>query len=266
MKHCCLVFAIGLWTSPVLAQQSLPIPTVATGNMSQTIASASPGIFGCTAPGSKQAIGAGAGGVVGGLLGNRVAGGNRTLGTVVGGAVGAAAGSWIGCKLQINDQRKAHAALARAATESKPQQWSSADTGMSGTAIPLTSGQLSKLNFPQGILPVALYDDRGGAFTSSGRVNLRAGPSVDSAIVGTLNPGEPVDVVAGAKDMPWLLVAQGGTARGYVSEPLLVSTRASSAQGCRVIRQSIQSADKQTTTQDFTACPDGNGGWTLTSA
>ena len=44
------------------------------------------GIFGCSAEGDKQTIGAVAGGAIGGLLGNRIAGrGSRTLGTILGG-------------------------------------------------------------------------------------------------------------------------------------------------------------------------------------
>lgn len=259
-------FSIGLIAAPVWAQSALPIPALPTREASQQVASATPGLFGCAAPGSKQVIGAGAGGLAGGLLGNRIAKGNRTIGTVVGGAVGAAAGSWIGCKLQINDQRKAQRALTQAATEGRAQNWSSSDTGMSGSATPLTTGQLSKLNFPQGILPVSIYDDRSGIYTANWRINLRSAPSLESAVVGSVAPGEQVEVVAGAKDMPWLLVANRGTARGYVSEPLLARSGSAVPAGCRVIRQTIQSPDKQVVTQDFDACPDGKGGWSISGA
>ena len=79
-----------------VAQVNLPQPDKSNGAAE---VSKSAGIFGCSATGSKQKIGAAAGAVVGGVAGNRVIKGKRVLGTVVGGAAGAALGSWIGCKL-----------------------------------------------------------------------------------------------------------------------------------------------------------------------
>lgn len=249
---------------PAQGQLSVPSATVSASDAARRIVGTSPGILGCPASGSKQTIGAGVGGLVGGLIGNRIAKGSRTIGTVVGGAAGAAAGSWIGCKLQINDQRKAQTALTRAASEGKPQQWASADTGVSGNAIPLINSQLRHLNFPQSVLPVANYDARRGNFIANRRANLRSSPSLESELVGILNLGENVDVVAGATDTPWLLVAENGTARGYVSEPLLTSKGPFVGQGCRTIRQSIATPIDAASMQDFKACPDGKGGWTIT--
>lgn len=273
LKSAKLLLAAGLLASTsgtVVAQSGLPnlgTPTVTqAADLAQQARSAHPGIFGCSATGSKQIIGAAGGGLLGGIVGNRVAGGNRTIGTVVGTAVGAAAGSWIGCKLQINDRRKAEAALARAAQENSAQRWASADTGASGTATPLSMAGLSGISFPAGLAPVQSFDDRAGGFVSSGRINLRASPSVSSEILGTLAPGEPVEAVAGVAGQPWLLLAQNGVARGYVSEPLLTKSTAPGGNGCRMIRQTIQTKDAAPASQDFKACPDANGGWNLTPA
>lgn len=85
------------------------------------------GIFGCSAEGNKQGIGAAAGGALGAILGNRIAGrGSRFLGTILGGALGAAAGSAVGCKLQKGDQAKAERAVQDAVLTGEDQNWSSA--------------------------------------------------------------------------------------------------------------------------------------------
>ena len=149
---------------PLFAQTPIPGVAGSATGIAQRTSAAVPGIFGCAAPGSKQVIGAGGGGVVGGLIGYRIAGGNRMLGTVIGGAVGAAAGSWIGCRLQIGDQRRAQAAVARAAADGRAQHWSSADTGVSGSAVPLASSQLANLSFPGNVVTNDRYDSRAGIF------------------------------------------------------------------------------------------------------
>ena len=257
-----VILVTSLSTGPLIGQAAMP--RVAGSDIAQRTSAAMPGIFGCAAPGSKQIIGAVSGGVVGGLIGNRIAGGNRTLGTVIGSAVGATAGSWIGCKLQIGDQRKAQAAVARAATEGQAQSWSSIDTGVSGSAVPLASPQLAKLRFPGTVVPNDRYDGRTGTFVAGGRANLRASPDINSTLVGTLNPGERVTVVAGVENAPWLLVAENGVARGYVSEPLLRNQSPLDGSACRTIRQTITIPSKSPATQDFRACPDNKGGWSVT--
>lgn len=262
-----LLLASLLVTSSGSAFAQSPIPNVGqAADLAKQVSGGSPGIFGCSAAGSKQVIGAAGGGLLGGIVGNRVAGGNRTIGTVVGTAVGAAAGSWIGCKLQINDRRKAEAALSRAAQENRVQRWASADTGVSGSATPLAAARLNGISFPAGLTPAGSFDGREGGYVSNGRINLRASPSTNSEIVGTLTQGEKVEVVAGVEGQPWLLLAQNGVARGYVSEPLLTKTTLSGAGGCRLIRQTIETRGAPPAVQDFNACPDGVGGWTLAAA
>ncbi len=221
------------------------------------------GIFGCDAPGSKQKIGAAAGAVVGGVVGNKVIKGKRVLGTVIGGAAGAAAGSWLGCKLQMNDQKKAQKAAEKAAAEDKEQQWSNAQSGASGRASVVQNASLSGIRFPQNVTPYSRYDNRAGTFAANIRVNLRAAPTTSSEILGSLTSGEAVQVVAGASDTPWLLVAENGVARGYVSAPLVTRLSGSIASGCKLIRQEIDTPSDGKSVQDLQACPDGNGGWAI---
>lgn len=223
------------------------------------------GVFGCAAPGSKQKIGAAAGAVVGGVVGNRVIKGKRVLGTVIGGAAGAAAGSWLGCKLQTNDQKKAQKALEQAAANGRDQQWSNSETGASGRASVVSNAGVNGLRFPSNILPYSQYDDRAGIFAPNGRVNLRASPTTASDIVGTLTGEDAVQVVAGAANAPWLLVAEEGVARGYVSATLMTQRSAAIVSDCRLIRQEIETRSDGKTTQDLKACPDGSGGWMISN-
>lgn len=246
--------------NPATAQLSSANPDISS---SASDVSSAAGVFGCDAPGSKQKIGAAAGAVVGGVVGNRVIKGKRVLGTIVGGAAGAAAGSWLGCKLQMNDQKKARQAAERAAAEDKEQQWSNKETGATGSASVVSSNGLDGLRFPQPVLPYSQYDNRAGIFGTNGRVNLRAAPTTSADIVGTIASGEEVSVVAGALNSPWLLVAENGVARGYVSAPLMVQRSGAAASGCKLIRQVIATSSAEKSTQNLQACPDGKGGWAI---
>ena len=258
-----IVICVTIMAQPTIAQVSIP-----TSNVPEVTkaAGAKAEVFGCAAPGPKQKIGSAAGAVIGGVAGNRVIKGKRVLGTVIGAAAGAALGSWIGCKLQIGDQKKAQKALEQAAAENKSQQWSSSDTGASGSATLLAGGGIGGLRFPHNVQPYSQYDTRAGIFAPNGRVNLRALPTTTSDIVGNLNSAENVEVVAGAANSPWLLIAENGVARGYASEPLLVQKSVATPSNCKLIRQEIRTAADDFASQDFKACPDDKGGWIITQA
>ena len=262
-KSVSFIVIVAFSAQTAVAQIGMPQPK-ASDVASEVSSSA--GVFGCSATGSNQKIGAAAGGVIGGIAGNRIAKGKRTVGTVVGAAAGAAVGSWIGCKLQIGDQKKAQKALEQAAVENKNQSWSSNETGASGSATMLAGGGIGGLRFPQNVLPYSQYDTRAGMFAPNGRVNLRALPTTASDIVGSLNPGENVEVVAGAANSPWQLIAENGVARGYASAPLLVQQSSSNQSNCKLIRQEIRTGADGSTSQDFKACPDNQGGWLITQA
>ena len=221
-------------------------------------------IFGCSASGSKQEIGAAVGGVTGGLLGNRVAGGgNRTIGTVVGTAVGAAAGSALGCKLQRNDQAKAEAALARAAETGQAQSWSNQSTGSSGSTRVLTdqSRGLTGLALAPGVDPITDYQRIDGYYTAASRANLRSAPAMEGAILGQLGLNERVWVPASATSGDWLLVTRNGVGQGYVSSALLTPEKSTTAE-CKIVRQTIK-VGGQSETQDLRVCRNPSGGWTF---
>lgn len=228
------------------------------------------GIFGCSADGSKQEIGAVAGGLLGGFLGNRIAGrGNRTLGTILGGALGAAAGSALGCKLQKNDRDKAERAVEQAVLTGKDQSWSNAETGASGSVEvdeDLARVGLADLKMAPGVEPAAGYQAVNAAFVASGNINVRAAPGTAAAIVSRLAAGQRVWVPAQVAGQPWYLVSDGGVAQGYVSAPLMKRAVASqlAANNCRVVTQTVNVPGEGAQSEKLQACKGADGNWSMT--
>lgn len=228
------------------------------------------GIFGCSADGSKQEIGAVAGGILGGFLGNRIAGrGNRTLGTLLGGALGAAAGSAVGCKLQKDDRAKAERAMEQAVLTGQDQSWSSADSGASGVVEVGSDVQgvsLADLKLARGVEPASGYTKVDAPFVASSTVNVRAAPGTAAPILTRLAHGQRVWVPAAVEGQPWLLVSDGGVGQGYVSAPLLrkALTNSKVASGCRMVRQTVSLPGQAAETETLQACKSSDGQWVMT--
>lgn len=223
------------------------------------------GVLGCEASGNKQTIGAVAGGVLGGFLGNRIAGsGSRTLGTIIGGALGAAAGSWIGCKLQKKDQEKAQTALENAVATGKNQQWTSPDSGASGTVEIASAPALANLKFANNVEPASGYSRIGNTFISTAKANIRSTPNATGKIIGQLTTGQRIWVPAQVQGQPWMLISENNIARGYVAKSLLRPESTTTASSCKLVKQTISvpgSADEVETLQ---ACKDSSGQWVMT--
>ncbi len=227
------------------------------------------GIFGCSAEGDKQTVGAVAGGALGGLLGNRIAGrGNRTLGTILGGVLGAAAGSALGCKLQKDDRAKAEKALEQAVLTGKDQDWQSDETGASGHVEVGRSDQgvdLANLRLASGVEPATGYTRVGDAYVSKATANIRSAPGTDARVLGRLSAGQRVWVPAAVKGQPWVLVSDQGLGQGYVSAPLLKkAVSGTAANGCRLVKQTISQPGAVEETETLQACRSANGEWTMT--
>jgi surface antigen len=228
------------------------------------------GIFGCSADGSKQEIGAVAGGLLGGFLGNRVAGrGNRTLGTILGGALGAAAGSALGCKLQKNDRDKAERAVEQAVLTGKDQSWSNPETGASGSVAvdaDLARAGLANIKMAPDVEPASGYTSIGAAYVASSTVNIRSAPGTNAAVLNRLAPGQRVWVPAQVTGQPWLLVSDGGVAQGYVSAPLMKRAVAAqvAANNCRVVTQTVNVPGEGAQSEKLQACKGSDGNWSMT--
>jgi surface antigen len=227
------------------------------------------GIFGCEADGSKQTIGAVAGGAIGGLLGNRIAGrGSRTLGTIIGGALGAAGGSLLGCKLQKNDQVKAERAMEKAVVTGKDQSWQSEDSGASGKVevgnAALTGAGLGDLKLASGVDPANGYTKVGGTFVSTAAANIRSAPGTNAAVVGKLLTGQRVWVPASVQGAPWYLISDQGVGQGYVSNALLKRESTATASNCKMVKQTVDVPGSSSTSETYQACKGSDGQWAMT--
>ena len=232
------------------------------------------GIFGCSAGGDSQEIGAGVGGLLGGFLGNRIAGrGNRLLGTVLGGALGAAAGSAIGCKLQKDDREKAERAVQDAVLTGRDQTWSNPETGASGTVEVENEGNLSgggsalaDVQFRDGIDPVDRFRSVNAAYVATANVNIRQAPTTAAPIRGRIASGQRVWIPAQVANQQWYLVSDGGVAQGYVSAPLMKPAVAAqmAANNCRVITQTVNVPGQGEQSEKMQACKGSDGNWSMT--
>lgn len=228
-------------------------------------------IFGCAASGNKQTIGAAAGAAIGGLAGNRIAGsGSRTIGTILGGALGAAAGSALGCKLQKNEQAKAERATEEALAKNQNQTWKNDETGASGTvevsSATATGAALANTKFAKGVEPAVGFTKVGAAYTATAAANIRSAPATKGKSLGKLTIGQSVWVPASVKGQPWMLVAQDGIAKGYVSAPLLkrAATNVASASGCKTVKQTVSTPGSDDQSETLQACKNADGEWVMT--
>lgn len=254
---------------PTLQPATQTVPTQAVdGGGGRKVAGVG-GIFGCSADGDKQTVGAVAGGALGGFLGNRIAGrGSRTLGTILGGVLGAAAGSALGCKLQKNDQAKAERALQQAVLTGQDQDWQSDETGASGrveVGQDVRGVDLGNLKLASGVEPADGYTKVGGAYVSTTTANIRSAPGTNANVLGRLVTGQRVWVPAAVKGQPWVLISDQGLGQGYVSALLLKrAMSATNANGCRLVKHTVSQPGGVEETETLQACKEANGEWTMT--
>ncbi len=262
-----------LMTAPAQAQfqetlPGTPAPQASTAQSSAGGGGLLGGVFGCSADGGSQGLGAVIGGAAGAFLGNRIAGsGSRTLGTLLGGALGAAAGSAVGCKLQKNDRDKAEEAARRAMETGQSQSWSNAETGAAGRIDVVDSASaaaLANLRFAQGVEPAGNYTRIADSYTARSAVNIRAAPSTSSAVRGTLPVGQRVWVPAQVSGQPWMLVSENGVAQGYISAPLLTRAGSALASDCKLVTQSVSLPGEAEQAETYQACKGSDGTWTMT--
>ena len=256
-------------------------------------------IFNCESSGNKQAGGAAVGAVLGGLLGNSTSKNNRGASTVLGAALGAAAGSYIGCRMQTSDQRRAETATREALDYGRDASWTNPETGASGRVRVVSSNpyldddysradyarpiSLGDIRFATGVQPQATYYGAAGRYEASSRVNLRSRPGQRGQVVGRLEPGERFRALARVRGYngDWLLVGRDRTAIGYVSEEMVTPVGSPYAEAygrdgsdrgqrrsermCRTFEQTFTTSGGRPETSQYTACQNAGGEWVVQS-
>lgn len=232
------------------------------------------GLFSCDASGSSNTTGAVVGGLVGGLVGSQISKNERTLGAVIGAGLGAALGNNIGCRMDRKAQQDARVAFERALDTGRTQTWSDPQTGATGRIEVLgpsrnfggsggSSSYTGRWRYAPGVAPAVRVSSLGGVFVANSRVNVRAAPKGDAAVMDRLQPGEEIDV-AGTVSGGWLAVLQQGEIQGYVSRSVMRPVGGATGE-CRLVQQTINEPGQAPLRERFNACK-GRSGWEISQA
>jgi surface antigen len=235
-------------------------------------------VFNCDATGGRQEGGALIGGIVGALAGSQVSKHERGLGAALGAGLGAAAGSWVGCKLQRDDQTRMAQATEQALAYGQPQTWENPNTGASGRVSlapdsyggsPYAPADLSGLRLASGVQLASAYEPSAPQYAVTTTTSVRAAPSTRSGVTGRLRRGERFQALGRVRGRAWILVGQNGLGVGYVptsvARPVSGYGYASGAGGdCRVVEQTVNTRDYGADTQRYRACRARNGEWQFT--
>jgi surface antigen len=232
-------------------------------------------LFSCDAPGSSNTTGAVVGGLVGGLVGSQVSKNERTLGAVIGAGIGAAIGNNIGCRMDRKAQQDARTAFEKALDTGKAQTWSDAKTGATGRIEVLGPGEgpagadqpsySGRWRFAEGVSAATRVSSVGGTYAAANRVNVRAAPNANAAIVDRLRAGEEFEV-AGAAVGGWLAVVEDGLIQGYVARSVVRPANGAAGSECKLVQQTIREPGVSTVRERYNACRVAGGGWQITAA
>jgi surface antigen len=235
-------------------------------------------LYSCDAAGSRDTTGAVIGGLVGALAGSQVSRHERALGAALGAGIGAAIGNSIGCRMDRQAQQDARQAFQRALDTGRAQSWSDPQTGASGRievlgpasgggGAPPTTSYAGRWRFAEGVAPAVRVSSVGGTWSATNRVNVRAAPNANAAIVDRLQAGEEFEV-AGAAAGGWLAVLEDGLVQGYVARSVVQPTGGGYSGGgdCRLVQHTLSEPGQSTVKERFNACRDRSGEWNLTAA
>jgi surface antigen len=259
------------------AMRRLMLIAAATLGLGATPAAAQSGLGGlysCDAPGQANTGGAVIGGLVGALAGSQVSKNERALGAVIGAGIGAAIGNSIGCRMDRKARQDAQVAFERALETGRPQSWSDPTTGASGEIVVVDrdrgsssypgGGYTGRWRFAEGVAPGIRVSSAGGTYAANGRINMRAAPSANAAVVDRLQAGERFEA-AGTVSGGWLAVVEGGLIQGYVASSVARPLGGAGGGDCRVVEQTISERGAATVRERYNACRNADGGWRLTA-
>ena len=230
-------------------------------------------LYSCDAPGQANTTGAVVGGLVGALAGSQISKDNRALGAAIGAGIGAAIGNSVGCRMDRNARQDAQQAFERALETGRTQTWSDPQTGATGRIEVVgrsepgfrPSTSTGRWRFAEGVAPAVRVASTGGAYAASSRVNVRAAPSANAAVIDRLQAGETIQV-AGSVAGGWLAVEEDGRIQGYVSRSVVQPRDGGQGGGdCRRVEQTITERGQATVRERFDACRSASGEWNLTS-
>ena len=183
----------------------------------------------------KGRLGGAIGAIAGALIANEA--GASDWQVVLAGIAAGYAGYRIGKHLGRNDQAALQQRTASAlstARDGETVEWSSTESGAKATITTTDTREERKeidiLRDQRVASPPAL-DIIGKPYASVGSsVNLRAGPSTSTRVVGSLDKGEIVHAIGKVQGAPWVVIGKNNIAMGYVHESLVAEHDESAGQ------------------------------------
>ena len=183
----------------------------------------------------KARLGGALGAIAGALIANEA--GASDWQVILAGVAAGYAGYRIGKHLGRNDQAALQARAASAlatAEDGETVEWSSTESGAKATITTRNTREETKeidiLRDERVASPPAL-DIVGKPYASVGSsVNLRAGPSTSTRVVGSLDKGEIVHAIGKVQGAPWVVIGKNNIAMGYVHESLVAEHDESAVQ------------------------------------
>lgn len=183
----------------------------------------------------RAALGGALGAVAGALIANE-AGADGWQVALAGIAAGYA-GYQIGKRLGGNDQaalRERTAAALSTAGDGEVVEWASDESAATARITTAHSRRETKgmdMLRDQRVSSPAQLTVIGKPYASTGSsVNLRAGPSTATQVVGSLDRGEIVHAFGKVRGAPWVMVGRNNVALGYVHDSLVAEHGAAAAE------------------------------------
>lgn len=233
---------------------------------------------------TTENVGRGVGAVAGALIGSQIGGGRGQLAAV---AAGTLAGYWAGGSfgryLSQTDRAGISQATNQALYSGQPVSWSNPDTGAQSTVtVRDVPGYTTNSHLQPALAQLPPVELVNAYFAPSANINVRGGPGTDYAIVHKIAEGNAVPVIGKVINSDWLLIAEQGSAVGFVYAPLMQVARNQSyydnairhastgdqagryiaqKQPCRIITQKVKLNDGRSDSTQFKACQQADGNW-----
>lgn len=233
---------------------------------------------------TKENVGKGVGAVAGALLGSQIGGGRGQLAAV---AAGTLAGYWVGGRVGRYLSQADRAAISQATNQAiysgQPVSWRNPDSGAQTRVtvrdIPSSTYNRDLKPALTQLPPVELIN---AFFSPSSNINVRGGPGTDYTVVHRIAAGNAIPVIGKVLNDDWYIIAENGTATGFVYSPLMkLATNQSYSDNairhastghqagryvaqnnpCRMITQKVRLSNGRSDTTQFKACQQADGNW-----
>ena len=182
----------------------------------------------------QSALGA-AGGALAGVFLAKEAGASDWQAILAGAAVGYV-GYRIGKHLSQNDQaalRQRTATALASSPDGETVEWQSAESDATALIRTSNTRQAEKeidILRDERMAPTPTLDLIGEPYACvASSVNLRAGPSTSTAVIGSLEKGEVVHALGKVRGAPWVMIGRNDIAMGYAHDSLVAEHDESAA-------------------------------------